>query len=744
MSYWKPVLMDKNEGIYIDVTDLMNRLNNIRRNPKGSYKPTPDPEPETENILHYWSPIHVGDSANFKAWKISCLCTYKVTTDTEEPWKNRITTTSDYTYFKDVFLCSGLNLSTHKVVSEPIGLILTKYVSNLGMYDDTVSGDVVPYYKSSAHGDDASVGNPVGYIQTSTGYAPDDGYSPSYYSYFYYLYGFTVQRDNIFPDADEEWLSDSDYVYLTDLGRKAYKETTETEIKELNTAFALDKTNKTFDVFEGLTPKQAVRQKLKTTTENPGIARDVSDSYLMRTTIKDFVIYTIELPDIKEITLTVGNGITAYTQTTVNDEWALEDKTYYVTDNNSLLYTNIPVNTKIYNNKLVGYDVTYCGYGEGYGLYIEGSLCIKTDSGAELDAINHLKQDTLLNYNTLFGDVLDVTALGTEGEVRTLQRTPKMLCMVTADSAIEAQRAAEQCILKSYTWCLDGSVDNIKTVKTGELVRNAYDELYPVFTDLPKKSITVTLGVELERGYHIKEYYAEFASSFTEILERFEGEISANVASKVQGDITLVNYTSNNLEKVLNINSPTINATKFSSCYDTDLVTTNKHIIAYFIKDDEGMKLLAEYRQSGKNAYVTPCQGRAFFHLDNPTSYLEDATPKNYAYINFHQFRSIKGFLTDMHSADCLSYLSDMTSADDFISVVPELTLVRVPELDETAELAGTTFVDINKKEVNMELWDTEKLYYASEATRDSFWKSINGTPCYKITAGYNKGTTSY
>ena len=43
MSYLKSVLMDSNEGLYIDVTDLMNRLNNIRLLPKASPSPSPSP-----------------------------------------------------------------------------------------------------------------------------------------------------------------------------------------------------------------------------------------------------------------------------------------------------------------------------------------------------------------------------------------------------------------------------------------------------------------------------------------------------------------------------------------------------------------------------------------------------------------------------------------------------------------------------------------------------------------------------
>lgn len=67
---WKPVLMDSNEGLYIDFSDLDARIKALED--KGGGKPIPiEPEETTTQYAIYTSgPIAYGATGNFKAWEL--------------------------------------------------------------------------------------------------------------------------------------------------------------------------------------------------------------------------------------------------------------------------------------------------------------------------------------------------------------------------------------------------------------------------------------------------------------------------------------------------------------------------------------------------------------------------------------------------------------------------------------------------------------------------------------------------
>lgn len=74
----KNVLMDQNEGLYIDLSDINIRLNKIVLPDKK-----PEPDPEGSSLL-FISPTKIGNSYNFKAWKLATIVQSKKTVPISE------------------------------------------------------------------------------------------------------------------------------------------------------------------------------------------------------------------------------------------------------------------------------------------------------------------------------------------------------------------------------------------------------------------------------------------------------------------------------------------------------------------------------------------------------------------------------------------------------------------------------------------------------------------------------------
>jgi hypothetical protein len=77
--YVKNVLMDENEGLYIDLTDLNTRLDNIHKPHHNGTDEVPTPEEETQNVSVLWGPVGLGETATFYAWQ-ACYYTYETET----------------------------------------------------------------------------------------------------------------------------------------------------------------------------------------------------------------------------------------------------------------------------------------------------------------------------------------------------------------------------------------------------------------------------------------------------------------------------------------------------------------------------------------------------------------------------------------------------------------------------------------------------------------------------------------
>ena len=78
--YIKNVLMDANEGLYIDLTDIRQRLDNISfpdKDEPDTVDPIPTPIEETDYESVVWGDVSIGETAKFYAWQ-ACYYTYAV------------------------------------------------------------------------------------------------------------------------------------------------------------------------------------------------------------------------------------------------------------------------------------------------------------------------------------------------------------------------------------------------------------------------------------------------------------------------------------------------------------------------------------------------------------------------------------------------------------------------------------------------------------------------------------------
>ena len=85
--YVKNVLMDENEGLYIDLTDLNTRLDNIHKPYHDGTDEVPEPKEETQNVSVLWGPVALGETAKFYAWQ-ACYYTYETETVSYDVYQN--------------------------------------------------------------------------------------------------------------------------------------------------------------------------------------------------------------------------------------------------------------------------------------------------------------------------------------------------------------------------------------------------------------------------------------------------------------------------------------------------------------------------------------------------------------------------------------------------------------------------------------------------------------------------------
>ena len=142
----KNVLMDANEGLYIDLSDIWKRLNNIKfPDTDPDIDPVPDPEkpeidPTTADFI-LLNEIDLGTTATFKAWR-SC---YYVEETSVVVGKNTYETYLPYKHIyinstiSGVPLESGINCCTSYTQTEINGTI--KFVPNNSTLGFTVSSD---------------------------------------------------------------------------------------------------------------------------------------------------------------------------------------------------------------------------------------------------------------------------------------------------------------------------------------------------------------------------------------------------------------------------------------------------------------------------------------------------------------------------------------------------------------------------------------------------------------------------
>ena len=757
MSYLKSVLMDNNEGLYIDVTDLMNRLNNIRLLPKAS--PSPSPEPEvTDYKLHFWSPIHIGDSAVFKAWKV----TYPVRiieTESEIPWRNdqQILNESLSDYENAESTGSG-----HIVYG---GAFSNIQIAKGCCYSAKDPGWT--YFSNELYfaiGDPNESFEKTGQITTfnlETSYNTETWFKPSDGSSGWSILGNkhnpgvplgysgvsgTVDLELVYRyKCPAAMISSGISGFITDMVSGVLEYPEITYVNQM-----VDTTTMRF--IEG-----SVSKYLKQ-IYSVGNYIDYlgNDSYTVRKAVKDFTIYTLELPDTTETTLEFSDESFYYV---LSDSWAYTEKSYCNLET-SINYTNFGLDVKLYDNTpkgpkniyfvnaLYGYTIPVYYPNSSDPVYIlsRKEIFIK-DIAASLDlqttgvygAVN-VEPKTLTAEGYYIRSQINGTTNGTTYDglncrwwgVATL--TP-FITSYTADNYTESEpELGNGGLYKTrtydYEYVYDNksvqeyvgacySINNSFLCKESDLLTLQRDTLSQInTTDIEGINWGTTLQREGIADSDYKYGSASYNKAFKDLIEK---------QSDTCAYTTLV--TTNNVLDYKD--SLTIVSTKFSSVFNQD-GTRNNHMIAFFVKDSLGvMRLIADYSKAGNEAWVTPCQSHAYIHVG-------DGTGKTYDDIGYLYFNpaSIVDFVGGLTSGGVKALCNDIDYRR-LSTFIGNGSLVRDSSKDVATTLGGVLIVS-NLSYTMKKYPDNEKIYYAKNNTTQGFYNCINALDSTKIVVGPN------
>lgn len=724
----KSVLMDNNEGLYIDITDLINRLNNIRLAVKKSTPvvPTPDPE-KTENVLHFWSPLHLGDQAMFKAWRMVFTFTCSEY-EAEEPWRNNQRVlklvkgeigeddnTTYYSVFDPITLAKGAKYyGKHEGFWKYSNHSMYKYRKPKGDYLYDIKGqtsltatkmNTMEWWDKDDTGqwiqsDAPNPGTPLSWERDSGSYQYVEGTS------WYVETGYTEDYAPInitnfiagHPDTlavrevktaktpinyDTDFFVEEDYLSL---------------LKKLHHADGYDHGNDTF--FDG-------------------------DQYNIRLPLLGLTIYTVELPDITEATLSYTEG--SYK---ILSDFTTIDEVSYTILNTNINYTDLDVGTKLYNNEPSGpKNITL------YNAYI------RYDVPFYYDADDTVAESPI--YYTKMGEPISLEAYKD-----------------TTYNYIGLEPA--ECInVRSSTGYIDpDSFNEYSFFKKDDYYESSISFDFTPASSYTDKVVSIEetdtyRRIDHEYTFNYEQGNSKYFPSPTKLSAHFSGYTPLSAFTEyyreedVQGiisDLTMINTensglditgfhdkrqlvedteepTFSNTEDIMTTlvqtnnvisNDLSVVATSFSSVYtDSTYTKRNNHAIAYFMKDSQGvMRLLAQFTQYGKEAWVTPCFSAIPYFYNDQEIYLNFGD-------NAHILSTGHGTLEDM-----IPILASYAIAkESFISATNGI-LVRDPSKDEGNTLGGVYVLSIaNTTDM---LPDTEKIYYAKQPTRDSFFNCIN------------------
>jgi hypothetical protein len=282
----KSVLMDSNEGLYIDLADIQARLKRLESSSSS----------KTDYPVKVKSPVQLGETKTFYAWKLSVI---------------------------------GTTEATRKVPNYHVGGIYK------GKYTKYLQGDAVPVYEASKNKVQIGSGTytfnkGTNNERTETIPIVADVYTSG--DFVGYAYGSTSYTSNL-PTTTDHVTGTTDDV--------EYKEATnEEEVTNIDDTPYYNVEGST-DLHALTTPK-ALKDATVTFEEDTS----ATDSIYKRMYVSDIVFYTTELPDFTVVQSSVDSDFPQKTVEVIADtSWETTSISYRSSASaiNTLIYTNIPV-----------------------------------------------------------------------------------------------------------------------------------------------------------------------------------------------------------------------------------------------------------------------------------------------------------------------------------------------------------------------------------------------------------------
>lgn len=710
----KSVLMDNNEGLYINITDLINRLNNIRLLPKSSIIPTPDPEPEppvieTDYPVELWSSVQIGDYVNFRAWKITT-----------------VVNKAEYTYYnldrEEVF--KGYQTKIYNAEDYPNNIRIGTELSNYReLQIDTISGTHREPCTDSRNWGELSPGYPYGVSP----FGPEqDG---EHFTREVYPLDLPISIQT----GDESWrgVKDIKDFYISEEDNYIYK------WENFTTNEVNDFITKDFQTVASPSSVVKITEILKDDSYIKGISDHhyITPSY-KKARIENIIIYTAELPDI------ISNPIVLKTEkyNLLKDNWELEPKENTCIASGDILTTDIPVGESVFCSPYIISDNTtgllgyiklpltpniftkevrkYKGaYIKRLGKYVSTSerfqvtsempvLIFTPEGGVDITTSTRQEFADRTDYTKTSGIILKVTS-----------------SKITEDTEMDAD--GTEYIKYRATYEFEPVYTDVTVTYVKEPLS---DGSYPVLETTTSLAEAVNYGSSVIEDTTYSYGDAEYNLKWKNILE---AEYPVFITTLGKNDVLDHKITSY--------------ATKFSSAFtDSTYQTRNNHRIGFFMKDSEGkMRLLANFsrrRATGISeaiAVVTPATKTGYIHLETQ----ETIQPNDKYYpaltINFDNYTDLK---------QMVYYDYETTQKDDTRFSPPNgyfglsdeensigYSMERAPEKDTRAKLEGIYIV--REGTMIKEVWDTNKTYYAKGYTDEDLFKSVNAEYCPTISA---------
>lgn len=662
----KSVLMDNNEGLYIDLSDIQARLKRLESSSSSV----------TDYPVKVKSPVQLGETKTFYAWKLSVI---------------------------------GETEVTLKVPEYNIGGIYK------GKYLDYDKGDAIPVYEGV--GGKIQVGSgthtytdPYGKEQeehvtisaTTTSIASN---TKVYQATSEVGLGFSGDLPKVtshyYNEGTDNALLDAEFTYATN-------ETHVTEVDD--TPYYNIKGNSTLHKFT--TPKE-FKDAVLTFEEEA----DSTDTIYKKIPISDIVFYTTELPDLTVVQDSVDSSFPLKSIEVIKDSsWETTSITYRSNKStiNELIYTNIPFNTSytlqctsatIGTNAFKGWASVDSYYVNGYGFTYGELKSSYIGSGTSAGPKACLAVDKLLVALVAIGDDSNI-----EYGVKAVNDM-----VLHATEYIDPYYYIDKLVSTDLAWKMVDSSAYLVSNQTFVSSFEAYQEKY-VATE-KENATTYGTAYNYDGGVYYKDYDdAPTPSALYTAAESMANKSLAYYAS--------TNFLPENLA---------YKKTGFSSV-DTVSSSLNGRIaktyFPLFMKNDAGvMKMLADVEYDVKSIKEAPYY-KIIEARYNPTlkgnnglciqisSDVKIYSSYPTGFVDFAKFAEIKDTLVRTKFLNALGISSFVDSS---------ISLERVPSLDTTTSCEGLIIIQQDADTYHSNYNGTEKVYYAPSAgTEDTMNAVVN------------------